>query len=67
MPKPRKMTVILEKLDDQYMAKCLEVDVVSQGKTIGKALDSVTEAVGLYLEKKRKVKDILIAQIEVNQ
>ena len=63
--KQQKMTIVLEKLDGQYMAKCLEVDVVSQGKTIGKAIDSVTEAIDLYLEKKKAVKNLLIAQVEV--
>ncbi len=55
------------KTKDVFTARCLEVDVVSQGKTIGQALDRVTEAITLYLEKgKLKPKDIYMATIEVD-
>lgn len=63
---PRKMTVVLEKTDDMFTARCLEVDVVSQGKTIGKTLDKITEAIDLYLGKSRKkMKEVYVAQVEV--
>jgi len=62
----KKVTVILEKVKSDYVAKCVEVDVVSQGKTVGQALDRMSEAVGLYMEKSRKkMKDVYVATIEV--
>lgn len=62
----RKMTVVLEKAGAVYTAKCLEVDVVSQGKTIGQALDKITEAINLYLgSSKKKAKEIFIATVDV--
>ena len=63
---PKKMTVVIEKMDNVFTAKCLDVDVISQGKSIGQALDRMAEAITLYLEKaKPKPKDIYVATIEV--
>ena len=45
-----KLTAILKKGDKQYVALCPEVDVVSQGYTIEKALDNLKEAVELHIE-----------------
>ena len=62
----KKLSVVVEKTKDVFTARCLEIDVVSQGKTIGQALDRVAEAVTLFLEKgKLKPKDIYLATIEV--
>jgi predicted RNase H-like HicB family nuclease len=33
-----------------YVARCLEVDVVSQGETVDKALENLKEALELYFE-----------------
>jgi predicted RNase H-like HicB family nuclease len=33
-----------------YVARCLEVEVTSQGETIEAAIDNLTEALGLYFE-----------------
>ncbi|MBI2671882.1 type II toxin-antitoxin system HicB family antitoxin [Candidatus Woesearchaeota archaeon] len=45
-----KLTAILKKGEKQYVALCPEVDVVSQGITIEKALENLKEAVELHIE-----------------
>lgn len=51
MATSRTLTAAVHKEDDWYVAQCLEVDVASQGQTIGEALANLGEAVGLYLEE----------------
>ena len=41
---------ILEKEKGLYSALCLELDVASQGRTIGEAKKNLQEAIELYLE-----------------
>ncbi|MEV7088910.1 type II toxin-antitoxin system HicB family antitoxin [Streptomyces sp. NPDC093085] len=36
--------------DEWYVARCLQVEVTSQGTTIEEALDNLREALELYLE-----------------
>ncbi len=36
--------------DDVYVCECLEVAVVTQGRTLAKALHNLQEAVSLYFE-----------------
>ncbi len=48
---PRTLTAALHQEEDWYIAQCLEVDVASQGHTIGEALANLAEAVELYLEE----------------
>lgn len=45
-----KITAIIQKEDDWYIAKCVENNVASQGKTIEDAISNLTEAVQLYYE-----------------
>jgi len=45
------LTAIIKKGDDQYVALCPELDVVSQGYTIEDALKNLKEAVSLYIEE----------------
>jgi predicted RNase H-like HicB family nuclease len=45
-----KITAIIQKEDDWYVAKCLENNVASQGKTIEEAINNLKEAVQLYYE-----------------
>jgi predicted RNase H-like HicB family nuclease len=44
-------TAIIRKGEEQYIALCAEVDVVSQGRTIEDALANLKEAVELYVEE----------------
>ena len=45
-----KVTVLVHKEDDWYIAKCAENNVASQGKTIEDALVNLQEALELYYE-----------------
>ncbi|MBI4303808.1 MAG: type II toxin-antitoxin system HicB family antitoxin [Chloroflexi bacterium] len=45
-----KLTAIITKEDEWYVAHCVELGVVSQGKTIEEAKANLKEAVDLYVE-----------------
>lgn len=45
-----KFTTIIIQEDKWYVARCLELGVVSQGKTIEEAQKNLKEAAELYLE-----------------
>ncbi|MBU2635106.1 type II toxin-antitoxin system HicB family antitoxin [Patescibacteria group bacterium] len=51
-----KFTTIITQEDKWYVARCVELGVVSQGKTIEKAQENLKEAVELYLEDQPKNK-----------
>ena len=51
-----KFTTIITQEEKWYVARCLELSVVSQGKTIEKAQENLKEAVELYLEDQPKNK-----------
>lgn len=46
-----ELTAIIRKGENQYVALCPEVDVVSQGLTIEDALANLKEAVELHIEE----------------
>ena len=46
----KKFTAVINKEERWYVAHCVELDVVSQGKTIEEAQSNLKEAVELYLE-----------------
>lgn len=48
-----KITVIVQKEENWYVAKCLENSVASQGKTIEEALNNLKEAIELYYEDEK--------------
>ena len=45
-----KVTVVIQKEENWYVAKCLENSVASQGKTVEEAMVNLKEAVELYYE-----------------
>ena len=45
-----KVTVVIQKEENWYVAKCLENSVASQGKTVEEAMSNLKEAIGLYYE-----------------
>jgi predicted RNase H-like HicB family nuclease len=45
-----RFTAVINKEENWYVAHCLELGVVSQGKTIEQAKTNLHEAVELYLE-----------------
>jgi len=55
----RFTTVIIQE-GKWYIARCVELGVVSQGKTIKQAQDNLKEAVELYLEDRPKRKKYLL-------
>ena len=46
----RSFTVAIQKEEEWFVAKCLENNVVSQGKTMEEATDNLSEALSLYYE-----------------
>lgn len=46
----QEFTALIHKEDDMYIAECVEVGTVSQGKTIDEAVANLKEATKLYLE-----------------
>ena len=46
----RRMTAIVERDGDGYVALCPEVDVASQGETVAEARENLAEALTLFLE-----------------
>jgi hypothetical protein len=46
-----EFTAIIKKGEKQFVALCPELDVVSQGRTVDKAIDNLREAVELYIEE----------------
>ncbi len=50
MASSRVFTAAVHQEDDWYVARCLEVDVASQGRTVDEAVANVADAVKLYLD-----------------
>ena len=48
--KKHTIKAYLCKGENQYVAECLEIPVVTQGKTLDEALRNLQEAVALHLE-----------------
>ena len=46
----RRLTAIIERECDGYVALCPEVDVASQGDSVDEARDNLTEALALFFE-----------------
>jgi len=52
----RLFTVVIQKEDDWFVAKCLENSVASQGKSIDEAMYNLREAIELYMERESPFK-----------
>lgn len=46
----KKLTAIIEREGDGYVALCPELDVASQGDTVGEARNNLQEALELFYE-----------------
>ena len=46
----KRFTAVITKEEKWYVAHCIELGVVSQGKTIEEAQANLKEAVALYIE-----------------
>jgi predicted RNase H-like HicB family nuclease len=69
----RRLTAVIHREEDMYVALCPELDVVSQGETVELARDNLREAVELFLEcasdsevRERLGDDIYVTQFEVS-
>jgi len=62
-----KYNVIVQKEEKWYVAKCLDNNIASQGKTIEEALENLKEALELYAqsEEAEVPKQMLITTLEV--
>ena len=62
-----KYNVIIQKEEEWYVAKCIDNNVASQGKTIEEAMKNLKEALELYMqnEKIEKPREIFITTLEV--
>ena len=68
----RRLTAIVEREGDGYVALCPEVDVASQGDTVAEARDNLTEALTLFFENasadevdRRLRGDLYVTHVEV--
>ncbi len=57
-----KFTTVITQEGKWYVARCVELGVVSQGRTIEEAQDNIKEAVELYLEDSPQEKKRLRTQ-----
>lgn len=48
-----KVTVLVQKEDNWYVAKCIDNNVASQGNTIEESLSNLKEALELYYENEK--------------
>ena len=62
-----KYNVIVQKEEKWYVAKCLDNNIASQGKTIEEALENLKEALELYSQSEEAEipKQMLITTLEV--
>ncbi len=65
----QKFNILIEKEDKFYIAKCVELKIVSQGLSYGEALDNIKEAIELYLEDQPKpeLKEISLATLVIKK
>ena len=61
-----KYNVIIQKEENWYVAKCLDNNIASQGKTIEEAMENLKEALELYMQDEKPVqpKEIFITTLE---
>jgi predicted RNase H-like HicB family nuclease len=67
-----RLTAIIERENDGYVALCPELDIASQGDTIERARENLQEALELFFEtasqeevKRRLHAEVYVTQVEV--
>ncbi len=72
MNRSRRLTAIIEREDDGFVALCPDLDVASQGNSIEEARTNLIEALTLFLEtadpgeiEKRFHAEVFVTQVEV--
>ena len=68
----QRLTAIVEREGEGYVALCPELDVASQGETVAEARDNLAEALALFFETappgevdRRLRGEVYVTQIEV--
>lgn len=72
MKRTERLTAIIEREDDGFVALCPELDIASQGASIEEARANLLEALTLFFEaadptevRRRYHGDVLVTQVEV--
>ena len=72
MKQPQRLTAIIEREDEGFVALCPEFDVASQGASIEEARANLIEALTLFFETadsseiaRRSHNEIFVTQVEV--
>jgi predicted RNase H-like HicB family nuclease len=72
MKQVRRLTAVIERDGDAYVALCPELDIASQGATIEEARSNLIEALTLFFEtagpaeiKQRLHSEVFVTQVEV--
>ena len=72
MAELRRLTAVIEREGDGYVALCPEFDIASQGDTVEEARANLTEALALFFEsadpaevERRFQPDVFVTQVEV--
>ena len=68
----RRLTALIQREGDGFVALCPELDIASQGDTIEAARDNLREALELFFEcaspgevQQRLADDVFVTQVEV--
>jgi len=68
----KRLTAIIQREDDGFVALCPEVDIASQGDTVESARDNLREALELFFEsaspeeiQKRLGEEVFVTHVEV--
>lgn len=72
MKSPRRLTAIIERDDDGFVALCPEFDIASEGTSIDEARTNLIEALTLFFETaassevtRRFHSEVFVTQVEV--
>jgi predicted RNase H-like HicB family nuclease len=72
MEHSRRLTAIIEREEDGYIALCPELDIASQGSSVEDARSNLIEALTLFFEvasqpeiARRVHSDVFVTQVEV--
>ncbi|MCP5114155.1 MAG: type II toxin-antitoxin system HicB family antitoxin [bacterium] len=72
MEQVRRLTALIEREDNDYVALCPELDIASQGATIEEARSNLVEALTLFFEtadpsevQQRPRSEVFVTQVEV--
>ena len=65
----RRLTAIIEREEDGYVALCPELDIASQGETVAAARSNLQEALELFFEtaSASEIQDRLHSEVYVTQ